>query len=244
MKKIQITGTIVDNDSKDIYEWLGINATAPRDVEKILNEANGEDVTIEINSGGGDVFAGNEIYYKLANYQGNITIDITGLAGSIASVIAMAGKVRMVPSGMIMIHNVSSGASGDYRDMQHQADVLKSANKAIANSYRVKTGMSSKDLLALMDKESWLSAEEALEKGFVDEIINDKNNVLSDKKINLSNNIGVNILSQEVIQNLKNKLFDSSIKEKDDSNFFMQKNKLKAQLKLMKLKGGSINEQR
>lgn len=231
MKKIQVIGTIVDNDSKDIYEWLGINATAPRDVEKALNEANGEDVTIEVNSGGGDVFAGNEIYYKLANYKGNITIDITGLAGSITSVIAMAGKTRIVPSGMIMIHNVSSGASGDHREMDHQAEVLRSANKAIANSYRVKTGMEEKDLLALMDKETWLSSEQALEMGFVDEIINDKDNILSNKKINLSNSIGVNMLSQEVIKNLKNKLFNSSVNEKNNSDFFMSKNSLEEKSK-------------
>ena len=137
LKKIQITGTIVNNEDKVVYDYLGMNSTAPDDIEKILNEANGEDVTIEINSGGGDVFAGNEIYYKLANYQGNITIDITGLAGSIASVIAMAGKVRIVPSGMIMIHNVSSGASGDYRDMQHQADVLKSAGVLLVGASEV-----------------------------------------------------------------------------------------------------------
>lgn len=236
MKRIPITGTIVDNESYEIYEWLGINATSPGSIEKALNEANGESVTIEINSGGGDVFAGNEIYYKLANYPGEITIDITGLAGSIASVIAMAGKVRMVPSGMIMIHNVSGGAYGDHNDMDHQAEVLRSANKAIANSYRVKTGMSEKDLLNLMDKETWLSAEEALQMGFIDEIINDNNKMLSDKKINLTNSINVNMLSKEVIQNLKNKLFDSSKQEKVNSNFLLQQNKLKAQLRLKKLK--------
>ena len=236
MKKIKITGTIVNNDDKKIYDYLGIEASAPGEVEKILNEANGEPVTIELNSGGGDVLAGNEIYYKLANYPGEVTIDITGFAGSIASVIAMAGKVRMVPSGLLMIHNVSSGASGDYKAMEHQADVLKAANKAIANSYRVKTGISSKELLDLMDKESWLSADEALRMGFVDEIINDSDKILSDRKINLTNAIGVNILSNEVVQNLKNKLFDSSINEKDNSDFLFKQNKLKAELKLKKLK--------
>lgn len=236
MKKIQITGAIVDNSSKDIYEWLGMDATAPRDIENILNEANGEDVTVEINSGGGDVFAGNDIYYKLANYPGNITIDITGFAGSIASVIAMAGKARIVPSGMIMIHNVSGGAYGDHNDMDHQAEVLRSANKAIANSYQVKTKMDQQALLDLMDQETWMSAEEALKLGFVDEIINDKDKTLSDKKVNLTNAINVNLLSNEVVQNLKNKLFDSSKQEKVNSNFLLQQNKLKAQLRLKKLK--------
>lgn len=235
MKRVQITGPIVDNDSYEVYQWLEMAATSPRSIENALNEANGEPVTIEINSGGGDVFAGNEIYYKLANYPGEITIDITGLAGSIASVIAMAGKVRMVPSGMIMIHNVSGGAYGDHNDMKHQAEVLKSANKAIANSYRVKTNMSEQELLDLMEKETWLSAEEALKMGFIDEIINDNNKILSDKKINLTNAINVNILSNDVVRNLKNKLFNSS-NPKDNSDFLLHQNKLKAKLKLQNLR--------
>lgn len=235
MRRIQITGPIVDNESKQIYDYLEMAATSPGSIEKALNEANGEPVTIELNSGGGDVFAGNEIYYKLANYSGEVTIDIVGLAGSIASVIAMAGRVRMVPSGMIMIHNVSGGAYGDHNDLTHQAEVLKSANKAIANSYRVKTGMQEKELLDLMDKESWLSAEEALKMGFVDEIINDNNKVLSNKNLNLTNSINGNMLSNEVIQNLKNKLFNSG-KPKEEPEFFIEQNKLKAQLKLKSLR--------
>lgn len=235
MKKIQIAGTIVNNESYPVYEYLGMTATSPGSIEKALNEANGEDITIEINSGGGDVFAGNEIYYKLSNYPGNVIIDITGLAGSIASVIAMAGKTRIIPSGMIMIHNVSSGANGDYRDMEHQADVLKSANRAIANSYQVKTGMKQEELLSLMNKETWLSAEEAYKMGFVDEIINDDNKIISDKKINLTNSINANMLSDEVVQNLKNKLFDSG-NPKQDPEFFIHQNKLKAQLRLKKLR--------
>lgn len=225
MKKIKITGPIISNEDKEVYEYLGINATSPLDIEKALEEANGEDINILLNSGGGSVFDGVQIYNMLNTYEGNITIDIVGIAASIASVIAMSSKVRMSPSSLLMIHNVSiGGVQGDYNDMDKASEMLKTANKAIANSYRIKTGIEEKELLSLMNKETYMSADEALKKGFIDEIINDKDKILSDKKINLNNSINANILPVEVVQNLKNKVLNSSFQEKDNSDFFMQQN--------------------
>ena len=176
-----------------------------------------------------------EIYNELNSYEGNVTIDIVGFAASIASVIAMGGnKTRISPGSMMMIHNVSGGAYGDHNDMDHQAEVLRTANKSIAHAYELKTGMTEKELLTLMDKETWIDSKTAIELKFADEVLNNKMD--SNKKINLTNAINVNILSDEVVRKLKNKLLDSSNKEKVNSDFLLQQNKLKAQLRLKKLK--------
>ena len=128
MNYIDIKGQVVPSGNEWIYEWYGIQATSPKQVIRALKNANGEPVTIKINSGGGDVFAGCEIYNELKNYSGEVSIEIHGLCASIASVIAMAGKCKMSPLAEIMIHNVSTKTSGDYRDMEHTAEVLKKAN--------------------------------------------------------------------------------------------------------------------
>lgn len=179
MMKLSIKGTIVANEDKWIYDFFGIDSTAPVDVSSVLEEASGEDIVMEISSPGGDVIAANEIYYAVATYGGNVTADITGWAASAASYIALAAnKVRMLPTAMYMIHNVSGAAQGDYHAMDKESKVLKNFNKAISNAYRLKTGLSESELLSLMDKESWLSATEAKEKGFIDEIIGDSDSSL------------------------------------------------------------------
>lgn len=236
MKTIQIKGTIVSNDEKWIYEWFEIEAVCPKDVDKLLSEANGEDITVEINSGGGNVFAGNEIYYLLSQYKGNMTIDIAGFAGSAASIIAMAGKCRIVPSGLVMIHNVSGGARGDYHTMDKTSEVLKTANKAISNAYIAKTGLSQEKLLALMDEEKWMDAKEAVELGFVNEIINDNGKIAKPPIKNLYNTIFANVLSPEIIEKIRNTVKNpSSVKEDTESDFLIQK--MQSQLNLLKLKG-------
>jgi len=241
VKTIPIKGTIVSNDDKWIYDWFGIEAVCPKDVGKQLSEANGEDITVEINSGGGDVFAGNEIYYLLSQYKGNMIIDIVGFAGSAASIIAMAGKSRIVPSGLMMIHNVSGSARGDYHVMDRTSDVLKTANKAISNAYINKTGMSQEQLLALMDEEKWMDAKEAVELGFVDEIINDGGKIANPTPKTLYNSMFVNILSPEVIEKIRNTVKNpNGIQDNADSDFLIQK--LKSQLNILKLKGERRNE--
>jgi ATP-dependent protease ClpP protease subunit len=170
--KIKIKGVIIPNDYKWIYDWFEVDSTCPKDIEDQLEKANGEDLEIEINSGGGDVYSGSEIYTIIKAYSGKTIGKIMGLAASAASVIAMAcNKLIISPTAQIMIHNVSSYASGDYRDLQHEADVLKNYNTSIANAYILKTGMTKDELLELMDQESWFTAQQALEKKFVDEIM-------------------------------------------------------------------------
>lgn len=234
-KKINVKGPIVSNSDAWIYEWFGIEATSPQKVNDALEKANGEDIEVEINSGGGSVFAGSEIYTALKSYKGNVIVKIVGLAASAASVIAMAGnKVMMSPTAQIMIHNVSSRAEGDYRDMEHTADVLKNADNTIANAYRIKTGKTQEELLALMDKETWMTADKAKELGFVDEIMFE-----NDSQLVASTDYS-GMLPPEVINKIRNTLKNPDIDMNNDSDILMQKSKTK--LNLLKLKGEMINE--
>ena len=165
---IKINGTIVGNDDKWIYDWCEMEAFCPRDLELI----DGQDVDIEINSPGGYIYPASEIYTALMQHKGNVNITITGRAASAASVIAMAGtKVVMSPTAQMMIHNVSASGSGDYRDFEHYAEQLKKSNDTIANAYMLKTGKTREEILDLMDYETWFTPEEALENGFIDEIL-------------------------------------------------------------------------
>lgn len=171
MAKIRIGGTIVANDEKWIYDWFGVEAFCYNDLTKHIKD-DYEALEIEINSPGGSVFAGSEIYSKLKSHKGAVTVDITGLAASAASVIAMAGKpLRMAPTAQMMIHNVSAIGKGDYRDMAHLSEVLKQANETVANAYMLKTGKTREELLSMMDKEQWFTPEMAKEQGFIDEIL-------------------------------------------------------------------------
>ncbi|WHH60408.1 head maturation protease, ClpP-related [Petroclostridium sp. X23] len=172
MAVINIKGYIVSSDEQWIYDWLNMEATSPKKVDEEIEKAKGEDLEVYVNSPGGHVFAGSEIYTTLKSYPGNVTVKITGLAASAASVIAMSGKkVLMSPTSQLMMHNVSSRTSGDYRDMEHMAMVLKNTNDTIANAYRLKSGMSQQELLKFMDKETWLTPDQALAYGLVDGIM-------------------------------------------------------------------------
>lgn len=171
MKQIDIRGVIVPNDDLWVYNWFGMEAVAPSVVQKALEAANGDDVEVIINSRGGDVFAGSEIYTILRAYSGKVTLKIQSIAASAAAVIAMAGESEMSPTAQLMIHNVSSRASGDHRDMEHSAEVLKNANSAIAAAFVAKTGKSEKEILDLMAKETWFTAEQAVKEGFADRVM-------------------------------------------------------------------------
>lgn len=171
MKKINIKGPIISNDDKWIYDLLGMESTAPKDVTDEL-PADGSDVEVNINSGGGLVDSGNRIYTALMAYTGKVTVNVVGMAASAASLIAMAGRpTRISPVGQIMIHNVAGGWVGDYRDQAKLSEILKQSSKAIANAYHLKTGLSMDELQAKMDSETYLNADEAKELGFVDEIM-------------------------------------------------------------------------
>lgn len=173
--KIDVKGVIVSNDDGWIYDWFEIDNTTPLKIEKALEEAAGSDVDIYINSGGGDVFAGSEIYSAIREYEGNVAIHIVGFCASAASVIAMAGYSEMSPTAQMMVHNVSMWETGDYHAHDKASEILQTANRSVAAAYVEKTGMALEEALKLMDRETWLTAEEAHELGLIDEIAQQKN---------------------------------------------------------------------
>lgn len=172
MTKIDIKGSIVADSDKWFYEMFDEPATAPQDVNKaIANDSDGT-LELEINSPGGLVNSGNEIYTALKNYDGKVVVNIVGEACSAASLIAMAGDtVRMSPVSMMMIHNIKNGLMGDKNDMQDNAELLKKYDAVIASTYVAKTGISKEEILEKMNKTTWLNADEAVDQGFADEIM-------------------------------------------------------------------------
>lgn len=227
--KINIKGVIIPNDDKWIYEWFEMDSTCPREVENEVEKANGEDLEVIINSPGGDVFSGSEIYTLLKDYSGDVVVKIVGVAASAASIIAMAGKkVMMSPTAEMMIHNTASIARGDYKIMEHEAQMLKDYNSTTANAYMIKSGMSKEDLLALMDKETWLTPEKALEYKLIDEVM------FMDSVPKLAASFGGIMLPPEVINKIRNTVKNPAQKNKLD--FLISK------FKFLKLKGEKEDE--
>lgn len=171
MKRINVKGPIITNDDKWIYDWLEMESTAPKDITDQL-PATGEDVEVVINSGGGDVYSGSEIYTELKGYTGSVIVKIVGVAASAASVIAMAGdKVMISPTAQMMIHNVSTALYGDHQALDKESEILQSHDKSIASAYEMKTGKSIDELLGLMGDETWMNAQSAVDNGFADEVM-------------------------------------------------------------------------
>lgn len=159
-----LNGTIAEES------WFDDDVT-PQLFRDELNAGSG-DITVWINSPGGDCVAAAQIYNMLMNYKGNVTIKIDGIAASAASVIAMAGtKVVMSPVSMMMIHNPATVAFGDSADMQKAIAMLNEVKESIINAYEIKTGLSRAKLSHLMDAETWMDANSAIEMGFADEIM-------------------------------------------------------------------------
>lgn len=172
MAKIEVKGDIIPNGYKWMYDLLKWESTCPNDLKKVIESAQpGEEVIIYVNSPGGDVQAGQEMYSLLAGV--NSVAEIQGFAASAAGLVAMGcKKVKCSPVGIIMIHNVQcGGVEGDYHEMEKASEMLKTLNEAISNAYAKKSGRPLEEILDLMDKETWITANQAMEYGFVDEII-------------------------------------------------------------------------
>lgn len=150
--------------------WFDDDVT-PQIFKDELNAGSG-DITVWINSPGGDCVAAAQIYNMLTQYKGNVTVKIDGIAASAASVIAMAGNmVLMSPVSMMMIHNPATVAVGDHAEMQKAIDMLAEVKESIINAYVIKTGLSRSKLSHLMDAETWMDANKAVELGFADDIV-------------------------------------------------------------------------
>ena len=161
---MELSGTIAEES------WFDDDVT-PQLFKDELNSGTG-DITVWINSPGGDCVAAAQIYNMLTNYKGKVTVKIDGIAASAASVIAMAGDTVLVsPVSMLMIHNPATIAWGDHAEMQKAIDMLSEVKESIINAYVLKTGLSRPKLSHLMDAETWMDANKAVELGFADEIM-------------------------------------------------------------------------
>ena len=161
---LTLNGTIAEES------WFDDDIT-PQLFKDELNSGTG-DITVWINSPGGDCVAAAQIYNMLMDYKGNVTVKIDGIAASAASVIAMAGtEVLMSPVSTMMIHNPATVAMGDHNEMQKAIEMLNEVKESIINAYEIKTGLSRAKLSHLMDSETWMNANKAVELGFADGII-------------------------------------------------------------------------
>ena len=162
--------TLVLNGQISDETWFGDEVT-PGLFREELQSCEG-DITVWINSPGGDVFAAAQIYNMLMEYPGNVDVRIDGMAASAASVIAMAGnKVSMSPVAMMMVHNPMTVAMGDKKVMQQAIDMLDEIKESIINAYELKTGQPRAKIAHMMDTETWFNAKKAVELGFADDIL-------------------------------------------------------------------------
>ena len=186
--------------------WFDDDVT-PKLFKDELLSGNGP-ITIWLNSPGGDCIAASQIYSMLMDYTGDVTIKIDGIAASAASVIAMAGtKVLMAPTALMMIHNPMTMAWGDKSEMTKAIEMLDEVKESIVNAYEIKTGMSRAKISHLMDSETWMNANKAIELGFADDILEDK------KKKCAADEVAFSFAAKSSETRLMNKL-EAKFKEK------------------------------
>lgn len=165
-----------DDASIGIFEqigddWFGEGVTAKR-ISAALRSIGGADVTVNINSPGGDMFEGLAIYNLLREYEGNVTVNVLGLAASAASLIAMAGdQVHIGRAAFLMIHNCWVVAIGNKADLRAAADTIEPFDAAMASVYCARSGLDEKAVAELMDAETWIGGEQAIEQGFADALL-------------------------------------------------------------------------
>ena len=179
MNKRKFWGWIENDNNERILRIDGVIAEepwiddeiTPKQFKSELMSGSG-DITLWINSPGGDVFAASQIYNMLMDYKGNVTVKIDGLAASAASVIAMAGtRVLMSPVSQIMVHNPMTVAIGNAEEMSKAIKMLSEIKESIINAYEIKTNLSRDEISKMMDSECWMNAKKAVELGFADEIM-------------------------------------------------------------------------
>lgn len=176
MRTYRLAGTVVDSEGALFMEALEQDYISAKNIERILSEAGGEEVTFNLNSGGGSVNAGSEIYTMLSSYSGRVVVNITSLSASIASVFMLgADEVNISHQAQIMIHqpHFRNEEVVDKLSLERSLNMLDSTERSIAKVYMKKTGLSEDEILDMMFKETWLTSDQALELGFVDNIYND-----------------------------------------------------------------------
>ncbi|MFB5367718.1 head maturation protease, ClpP-related [Enterococcus faecium] len=164
---LELYGTIAEES------WFDDDVTPQMFRNELFSEKG--PITLWINSPGGDCIAASQIYTMLMDYPDEVTVKIDGIAASAASVIAMAGtKVLMAPTALMMIHNPATITMGDHEDMKRAIEMLDEVKESIINAYEIKTGISRIKLSHLMDAETWMNANKAIELGFADDVLKDE----------------------------------------------------------------------
>ena len=210
MKTIQMKGEVIPDDYSDVYDFLNYQYFSPQSISDALTEANGEDVTLEINSPGGYIDAGSEIYTELMEYPGTVNAKIVGYACSAASWIALAADhVVMSPTAQMMIHRASGGAIGNSSDMKSEYNALDQMDKSFVDLYAKRTGKSPNEIYQMMVDTTWMNAKTAVENGFADEVM------FENKEPALVNADGSLSVKPEMINKIKNLLHrDSNLGKK------------------------------
>ena len=217
-----LNGTIAEES------WFDDDVT-PQLFKDELNKGNGN-ITVWINSPGGDCVAAAQIYNMLIDYKGDVTVKIDGIAASAASVIAMAGtKVLMSPVSMLMIHNPMTIAFGNKGEMEKAISMLDEVKESIINAYEIKTGLSRAKLSHLMDSETWMDANKAVELGFADDIL--KRSEANDMEIP---RISMMYQEAQVVNSLMDKLATKCKIENKETNTGVKADSLMERLFLMK----------
>lgn len=208
-KELVITGPI------STESWWGDEAT-PSQLRQELAEFDGSELTVSLNSGGGDVFAGLEMYNALRELDAKVTIRVDGLAASIASIIAMAGDtIIMSPGSLMMIHRPSVFAGGNVDDLDKAKEVLLKIEESITPIYAERSGLSKEKIAELLEAETWMTADEAVEMGFADEAIHK-----SDLKATIQNALTQNFAfsmkaTEDSLKSLVEKITASEEKEEN-----------------------------
>ena len=211
MNKRKFWGWIENDNNERILRIDGVIAEepwiddeiTPKQFKSELMSGSG-DITLWINSPGGDVFAASQIYNMLMDYKGNVTVKIDGLAASAASVIAMAGtRVLMSPVSQIMVHNPMTVAIGNAEEMSKAIDMLSEIKESIINAYELKTNLPRDEISKMMDSETWMNARKAVELGFADEIMYTENQ--NSEKISNSYIFSRMAVTNKLINKLKSK---------------------------------------
>jgi len=208
--KLKINGYIVSNEWKPVYDFYGVESCCPNDITLAVTGKENELLEIEIGTCyGGDIFAGSEIGAAIKAHKGGASISILGLAASAASILAMYAPNEMSPTAMMMVHNVSSMAEGDYRIMSKESDTLKQCNKAMSAAYVMKSGMPEAEALKMMNDETWLTAAQAKERGLIDRIMFDSSTLVA--------SVGPGMIPKSVIDKTLKMLADKKATEQIDN---------------------------